>query len=391
MRKMDILFYRYNSICEADILDILKESGHQVDELTEEMTNKDFSDKECLALISAALQKKRYHMVFSINFFPVVSDVCNIFKIPYVCWIVDSPVMELYAHAIRNPWNRIFLFDYALYEEFAGENPGCIYYLPLGANYDRLDRVIASVTKEDRQRFTADVSFVGSLYTEKCPYNDFAGQDTYLKGYLDGIIEAQEKVYGYNFLEECLSDDIVQKFKEKVPFYYFTERFKQNDKAAMAHLYLGNKVTEQERLHLLKAVSENFDLKLYTNSDPSPLPAADYKGLAETRNEMPKVFHLSKINLNLTSKPIRTGLPLRIWDILGAGGFLLTNYQSEIGEYFEIGKELEVFSSEEELLQKIGYYLEHQEERELIARCGYEKAKSMYSLKHRVQQILERV
>lgn len=386
---MDILFYRYYSIYEADVLDVLRGLGHQVDEQTEEAIHKDFSDKERLALISSALQKKKYDMVFSINFFPIVSDVCNIFKIPYVCWIVSSPLMELYAYAIRNAWNRIFMFDYAMYEEFAGENPDCIYYLPLGANYDRLDGVIASVTKEDRQRLTADVSFVGSLYTEKCPYNRFAEQDTYLKGYLDGLIKIQEKVYGYNFLEECLSDDIVQKFKEKVPFYYFTERFKQNDKAAMAHLYLGNKVTEQERLHLLKAVSENFDLKLYTNSDPSSLPAADFKGLAESRNEMPKVFHLSKINLNLTSKPIRTGLPLRIWDILGAGGFLLTNYQSEIGEYFEIGKEVEVFSSEEELLQKIQYYLEHQKEREQIARCGYEKAKEMYSLRHRVEQILE--
>lgn len=106
---------------------------------------------------------------------------------------------------------------------------------------------------------------------------------------------------------------------------------------------------------------------------------------------MPKIFRLSKINLNFTSKPIRTGIPLRLWDILGAGGFVLTNYQSEIPEYFEVGKDLDIFASEEELVEKIRYYLEHEEEREEIARNGYQKAKEKYSLELRVKQILQTV
>ena len=106
---------------------------------------------------------------------------------------------------------------------------------------------------------------------------------------------------------------------------------------------------------------------------------------------MPKIFHLSKINLNFTSKPIRTGLPLRLWDILGAGGFVLTNFQSEIPEYFEVGKELDIYASEEELIEKIRYYLEHEEERQTIARNGYQKAKEQYSLELRVKQILRAV
>ncbi len=385
---MNILFYRYDSICEPDLMAVFTRLGHKVTQITEEMTNKELGAKEQLGLVSGALKKQAFQMVFSINFFPVVSEVCNIFHIPYVCWVVDSPVMELYSHSVRNSWNRIFLFDYALYEEFSPENPQGIFYLPLGAEYERLDSLMETITQEDQSRFSADVSFVGSLYTEKCPYNRFQGKNSYLKGYLDGIIEAQLKVYGYNFLEECISDQILEDFKHEVPFYRFPEKSNQNEKAAMAHLYLGNKVTEQERLRLLKSVSEEYALDLYTGSDVSMLPKVHYKGLARTMTEMPKIFHLSKINLNFTSKPIRTGLPLRIWDILGAGGFVLTNYQSEIPEYFEIGKDLETFSGEEELLDKIGYYLEHEKEREQIAENGYHKAKEQYSLELRVQQML---
>lgn len=387
---MNILFYRYNSICEPDIIAIMKRLGHTVTEITEEMRNKELDARGQMNLVSAELKKQESQMVFSINFFPVVSEVCNIFHIPYVCWIVDSPVMELYSHSIRNNWNRIFLFDYALYEEFRGENPKGIFYLPLGADHERLDALIETITEEDRKKYSADVSFIGSLYTEKCPYNHLK-EESWLKGYLDGVIEAQTKVYGYNFLEECITEDVLKQFKEKVPFYQFPEKANHNDRAAMAHLYLGNKVTEQERLRLLKRVSEEFSLDLYTASDFSPLPKANYRGLAKTTTEMPKIFHLSKINLNFTSKPIRTGLPLRLWDILGAGGFALTNFQSEIPEYFEVGKDLDIYASEEELADKIRYYLEHEEERQEIAANGYRKAKEQYSLELRVKQILRTV
>ncbi|MCI9006412.1 MAG: glycosyltransferase [Lachnospiraceae bacterium] len=385
---MEVLFYRYNSICEPDIIAILRRLGHAVSEITEEMTNKSIGAKAQMDLVAQALKKKPCQAVFSINFFPIVSEVCNIFHIPYICWVVDCPVMELYSHSIRNPWNRIFLFDYAMYEEFHPQNPQGIFYLPLGADYGRLDSLLADVTEADREKYSADVSFVGSLYTEKCPYNRLKG-DSYLKGYLDGVIEAQLKIYGYNFLEDCITDSILEEFKKQVPFYQFPERAEHNDRVAMAHLYLGNKVTEQERLRLLGRVSEEFSLDLYTASDFSPLPHAHYRGLARTTTEMPKVFLFSKINLNFTSKPIRSGLPLRIWDILGAGGFLLTNFQSEIPEYFEVGKDLEAFASEEELVEKIRYYLAHNEEREEIARNGYQKAKEQYSLETRVRQMLE--
>ena len=272
---MEVLFYRYNSICEPDIIAILRRLGHAVSEITEEMTNKSIGAKAQMDLVAQALKKKPCQAVFSINFFPIVSEVCNIFHIPYVCWVVDCPVMELYSHSIRNPWNRIFLFDYAMYEEFHPQNPQGIFYLPLGADYGRLDSLLADATEADREKYSADVSFVGSLYTEKCPYNRLKG-DSYLKGYLDGVIEAQLKIYGYNFLEDCITDSILEEFKKQVPFYQFPERAEHNDRAAMAHLYLGNKVTEQERLRLLGRVSEEFSLDLYTASDFSPLPHAHF-------------------------------------------------------------------------------------------------------------------
>lgn len=385
---MNILFYRYNSICESSILAVWKQSGFQITEITEEMENKELTPKEQMLLVSESLKANHYDLVFSINYFPVLSEVCNIFKTPYACWIVDSPVLELYSNSIYYPYNRIFLFDYALYEEFAPKNPGCIFYLPLASDVSTMKPICDNLTDKDRLQYCCDISFVASLYTEKCPYNKLKNPPDYLRGYLEGIIESQLKIYGYNFIRELVTPKLVTEFKKYLPgFYQFPDNYEKNEIAVVADLYLSTKVTEQERLRLLNLLSSQFSIDLYTGSDTSALPKVHNKGLARTYSDMPKIFRLSKINLNMTAKSIKSALPLRIWDILACGGFVLTNYQREIPEYFEAGKDLETYSSEEELLEKCQYYLEHEEERMQIAQNGYQKAAKFHSLEQRIGEM----
>ena len=388
---MKILFYRYNSICEPDMIESMKELGHEVVEIREEMENKTFSLQECVALVGKTLLEASYDMVFSVNFYPAISEVCQICRIRYVCWIVDSPVLELYSHAIRNTWNRIFLFDYALYLEFVKENPECIFYLPLAANVNASDRARSLIGERERKEYAGDITFIGSLYTEKSPLRKVEGLPEYMKGYFDGLIEAQLKVYGYSFLEELLDDEIIQNFRNCAPeCYQFPEKATHNYKAVLAHSYLGMEVTARERLNLLSSLSEEHSVQIYTYSDTTTIPKLQNRGGAESKTQMPQIFSLSKINLNITARPIRTGIPQRIWDVLGAGGFLLTNYQQELGEYFEIGKEIDVFGSEQELLEKATYYLEHEEERMEMAKRAYEKVKAEHTYSCRMEQLLSK-
>lgn len=107
--------------------------------------------------------------------------------------------MELYSNSITNQWNRIFLFDQAQYDEFSPKNPECIFHLPLASNPARWNHVIFNASSQDIKRFSSDISFVGSLYTEKCPYDRLKDAPSYLSGYLNGIMAAQLKIYGYNF------------------------------------------------------------------------------------------------------------------------------------------------------------------------------------------------
>ncbi|MBO6114226.1 MAG: glycosyltransferase family 1 protein [Lachnospiraceae bacterium] len=104
---------------------------------------------------------------------------------------------------------------------------------------------------------------------------------------------------------------------------------------------------------------------------------------------MPQIIKCSKINLNMTNKPIKTGLPLRIYDLMGAGGFVISNYQAEIPEYFEVDKEIVLYESVPDLLEKIDYYLKHDDERKQIAKNGYERIKKEHTYDIRIKAMLE--
>lgn len=385
-----ILFYRYNSICEPDIISAFKLAGHAVDEIKIEINNKNVEQKTIIKVVSESLMKSNYDMIFTVNFYPTISEVCNIFKIPYVSWIVDCPVMELYSDSLMNEWNRIFIFDYITYEEFVRKNPTGIYYFPLGTNMEKNDKYVKEINENDIKKYSHEVSFIGSMYREKCDYNKIESRmSDYMRGYFEGLINAQKNIYGYNFVENAITDSIVEEFNNKIDKYPFPEKSEHNYKSVIAQLVVNTKIAEVERYELIGTLSEISDVSIYTGSDVKGLPKVKNCGFARSEDEMRKIFNLSKINLNITAKPIRSGLSLRIWDVLGCGGFLISNYQQEIPEYFEIGKEIETYGSKEELIEKVVYYLEHEDERKAIAKAGYEKVKKYHSYFVRINDMMK--
>lgn len=386
---MNILFYRYGSICEPDIIASFKHLGFKITEDTREVYNKQLLPSDCIKGLNELLKQDTYSFVFSINFFPSVSDVCNIWGIPYLCLIVDSPVLELFSTSLANPCNKIFLFDRQLYNDFHHINPDGIFHIPLATNVRDNYATATMASAADRARFSSDISFIGSLYSEKCLYNQITLPEK-MRGYVDGLIEAQLLVYGYNFIEECVTPELIEAFcKVRPELINFPDSMKVDTKAVIAQHIISVKVAEQERLRYLKALSEHFNVDLYTGSDTYSMPLIHNRGFAKTNTEMPIIFHQSKINLNLTAKSIRSGLSLRIFDVLGCEGFLITNYQAELPEHFNIGEDLEAYTSLDDLMGKCEYYLSHDKDRQEIAHNGFEKVKKYHTYDIRLTQMLE--
>ena len=118
---------------------------------------------------------------------------------------------------------------------------------------------------------------------------------------------------------------------------------------------LACETTGRERYMALALLSAHYPVDLYSTDVDKRLEKVRYRGYADYYSQMPLAFSQSKINLNISLKTIRTGIPLRVIDVLGCGGFMLSNYQEELFEYFNIGEELVVYENIEDLFYKAKY------------------------------------
>ncbi|MDE6314825.1 MAG: glycosyltransferase [Lachnospiraceae bacterium] len=383
-----ILICRYQSICEPDVIAGFEKNGYRVEEFTKEIQDPDY-DVDYLQQLAEVILANHYDFIFSMNFFPIISKLCNALRLPYVCWQVDAPFFLLNAPEISGEYNCIFLFDRKLYQQYRHKNPQGIYHLPLAANTERLQNTVLNCLPEKKLRCGKEIAFIGSLYTEKSVFNRIRQMPQKLKKELEILIEKQLAQGQQDLLAELLTPELINDFFQVVSLDAMPEGYQVDKRLFLADEYLAVKVTELERIRLLNRLAEEFAVSVYTQSDISPLHNIRFCGSADSLYEMPHIFKYSKINLNPTAKGIHTGISQRVWDVLGAGGFLICNAQPEVLETFEAGKDLEVYYSLEELADKCRYYLRYEKERRRIAVQGLQKVQKYHTYEKRIGQMLQ--
>ena len=375
---MKILFIEWASFGNEDIKEAFTAEGHTF--ICFPFSNRDGrQDAETKSALSAVLHKETPDVVFSFNFFPVISQVCNKEAIRYISWIYDSPYVMLYSYTAVNPCNEIYVFDRELYMEFHNAGIRTVRYMPMAANTARLDMMESAILY--------DVSFVGSLYTEQHNFYDrMTNLSEYAKGYLEALMAAQMKVQGYNFIQESLSP-VMDDLYKALPMDPNPDGVESRE-SLYAQYMINRKITGLERIDLLSAVAQYHTLDLFTHDTNVTLKNLRNHGTVEYYRQMPLVFKQSRINLNISLRSIKSGIPLRAFDIMGSGGFLLSNFQADFLEHFIPGEDFVYYESKEDLLQKIGYYLNHEDERTCIAKNGHDKVVAGHTFRDRVREFL---
>lgn len=394
---MKILFPHWKSFGVEDITEAFENLGHTVIQYENEPDNYRISPKYKSGL-KKYIRNEGIDLVFTSNYFPVISDACNDTKIIYISWCYDNPLVLTYSQTIFNPCNRIFIFDSQMVYDLNALGADNVYYMPMAVNAKRLASM--SATAAQREIVKADVSFVGSLYTEKHTlYDRMVKLDDYTRGYLEGVMASQMLVYGYSFVEETLSPGIIENMQKAMPLETNTGGM-ETVAYTYANYFLLRKITQTERTEILDGLSKRLPdiitsdgrkampVKLYTPQETPFLPDVKNMGTVHYMHEMPLVFQNSKINLNITLRSIKNGIPLRAIDIMGAGGFLLTNYQNDFGLHFTDGKHFASYSDREDLYNKVEYYLKHEDERKEIAENGCKEVRANHTYEKRLAEML---
>ena len=189
--------------------------GYEVDEVWQHLESYDVAP-EFVSRLSDDLRAKDYTFVFTVNYFPVIAEVCHDLSIPYVSWSCDNPLISMYHESVFYDTNIIFTFDQTNYREFSDMGVTNIHYLPLAVDIGRIDSVLGS---HSITPYKNTASFVGSLY-ERNSYDRIEPRlSDHLRGYFEAVMEIQSDLYGSSVVEEALTTDILFELSE-----YFTDR-----------------------------------------------------------------------------------------------------------------------------------------------------------------------
>lgn len=402
---MKILVYRWDIYPYDNIIKTLKKQGHLVDVLAFPISNH-ISDSSFTPILEEKLRENAYDLVFSVNFYAVIAGICFRENIRYAAWTCDTPLLSMLHPSVEYPTSHIFTFDRSEYEKFHKQGVPHIHYLPLAGteegNLQPSPPPDAATPSDSRPApgsvYLYDISFVGSLY-EKNRYEDMClALPDRLRGFMDAILEAGRHISGGDFISRMLTKDILSEVSQHVSL----EGEALSEEALRIHFetaVLSYKIAADTRLNALWFLSQNHLVDLFTSTPPDHPIMADYD-LAnhlslhppvDYQQELPRIFRQSKINLNFTIPNITDGIPLRIFDILSCGGFLLTDCRDALEDMFQDGQDLVIFHGMEDMMKKADYYLSHPAEREAIACQGMEKVRSLHTYDIRLTEMFRKL
>lgn len=383
------ILYVYGLSTEKNIVQTLRKLQCDVMEYPEVQDTSNMDEEKINALVAYVKEHGITHLM-SIHLIYNVAVAAYWAGIKYISVIWDAPYLKAYTvmGTLDNIW-------YSAFDKLDAERMrqgGCphVMYQPLSVNRENIlawkKRFLA------RRRYIHDISLIANLYEDNAYDRCLDLLPENMQAYFRSIFEeAAFKWDGVNRVYGKTGQEILEYMKLVSPTLKINNPYNVEDVRYFEAVYLIRKLANIERVCVLNLLAEEHDVYLYTNSevDETVMPKVHRRPPVQVGEATSFIYAGTKINLNIALKGIKGGTTQRIMDIMGAGGFVLTNYCEETAELFEEDKEIVMFRTPEELIQKVDYYLEHEEEREQIARAGHEKAMNDYTYEKKIKKLLD--
>lgn len=371
----------------ADIVENLEQMGYQA-ELYEKKMEHIWIDEEEIEKLSTYITEKQITHLISINLIFNFALASANTGVKYLSIVWDAPYDILLSPIgrIGNCWYSTF--DKKDAQRFQNAGIKHVMYHPLSVNTYAIPRWRSY---DDREYYN-DICFIGSLYDKNDYDAKLAGMPELLQDYFSSIFEeAAFRWDGIDRIHGKTDESIVEYLQKIMPKLTLHNSFGVKEYDVFENLYLIRKLGNIERIGVLNLLAEYFNVTCHTNADGdvSKLEGVRIGPRIAAGEATALVYEKSKINLNIGLKGIEGGTPLRVLDIMAAGGFVLSSYCEETAELFEENREIVMFKTPEELIEKAAYYLEHEEERKAIAQAGRRKVLSDYTYAKHLRELID--
>ncbi len=126
-------------------------------------------------------------------------------------------------------------------------------------------------------------------------------------------------------------------------------------------------------------------------SEPGSPVRSCWRGRPLVGREYARACAAAKICLNFVEPAAQDSANMRTFELAGMGRFVLAPRNQAHRELFVEGREIELFSTPEELREKVECYLPREAQREAIGRAARERVLVQHTYEHRARRILELV
>lgn len=267
-------------------------------------------------------------------------------RIPYVSWFTDTPRMILHErqiymspYVVAATWERAYIpYLHALQFQH-------VFYMPLAT-----DPELFSTAPETQWK--RPLAFVGNSMVALAndAWRTLEPYPALVRGMLaafeEGRVNRTTFVAGIDsLLDAALLEGCTPSVLRHIELCFIYE------------------ATRRERATLAVALD---DFGLEVRGDPDWRYCAGRAGDPISYTEaLPAFYRETAVNVNVTSLQMSTAVNQRVFDCPAAGGFLITDAQSDLQEMFE-PDEYVAYSSLDELRDLVRHYLAHPAERNAI-------------------------
>jgi len=326
--QLKIVFIDSSYVLTKEVVSALQEMKHQVKYLHIDKENYDYSEfiKNILHLIDSF----RPDFILTINHLGFdksgkLTELLTDLEIPYASWYVDSPnvILSSYKQNISDYCN-LFVWDRDYIDEVKQVGYKFVDYLPLAT--------MPQLFKPMKINYKNDVSFVGSSMVFAIHKN--------LRSMIhrpDLLNNFEITVNKFSEISSRKVNDAIAKLQKNGIIYNFDDNEQRKDFEA-AVLW---RATQKYRLTGINKLGE-FNPTL--RGDPNWDRFVDNRFKLGREiwyyDDMPEFYNSSKINFNMTSLQMKYAVNQRVFDVPACQKFILTDYQEQLEEIFDVGKDV---------------------------------------------------
>ncbi len=371
--KMKVLIPSAGGVIERQCSMALQEAGHKVfsHKFNPYKTGNDRSS------IRKLIEEKEIEIVFCFEDDPeaILLGTCEEHNIRLAIWHLDAPYQYFLPGHIQG-YRDVYHFCMDRYYVDFMRKIGYqkVEYLPLGVTPH-----IFKPLKERREDLKAEVGFVANLSIRKA----HVIWDWIINNWEGGSED-------YQLIKELITLSADEGIDIPTTIQIFDKKGLDLHLILYIIKFVETIANQERRKRPPLAIRDFVDLKVVGED-------WGYVGLYKHQihprigyyDELPIFYNSAIINLNVSHPQVKRGLNQRFLDVPACGGFLISDWNDEIGKFFIPGEEIVIYRDTTEVHEIVRYYLDHGDEREAIAQAAREKVLAHHTMKNRIEKVIQ--